>query len=213
MQQQRQGKKTAGGDGNGISPLPLSSSLLAEALRWEKLLVEKATASGAELILLFNTKNEIKEEKFPSGLRFTSHLEQQVRQFLDPAGALATHTTTLADPAATLPLAEFLEQETQKVGALHTVPCLPADYLNEDAVVFLNIPMDAETPSMRLLRPQALVQEEAIRNYATTIAYRMNLNAARSADPAVAEKERQRFLKALKPVLEHQGPAIIITDS
>ena len=25
-------------------------------------------------------------------------------------------------------------------------------------MVFLNIPMDAETPSMRLLRPQALVQ-------------------------------------------------------
>jgi hypothetical protein len=24
----------------------------------------------------------------------------------------------------------------------------------EDALVFLNIPMDAETPSMRLLRPQ-----------------------------------------------------------
>jgi hypothetical protein len=25
-------------------------------------------------------------------------------------------------------------------------------------MIFLNIPMDAETPSMRLLRPQALVQ-------------------------------------------------------
>jgi hypothetical protein len=32
--------------------------------------------------------------------------------------------------------------------------------------------MDAETPSMRLLRPQALVQEEAIRYWATTTAYR-----------------------------------------
>lgn len=38
--------------------------------------------------------------------------------------------------------------------------------------MFLNIPMDAETPSMRLLRPQALVQEEAIRYWATTTAYR-----------------------------------------
>ena len=66
---------------------------------------------------------------------------------------------------------------------------------------------------MRLLRPQALVQEEAIRRFATTIAYRMNLNAARSDDPEVSERERQRFLRALKPVLEHDGPAIIVTDS
>jgi hypothetical protein len=41
--------------------------------------------------------------------------------------------------------------------------------------VFLNIPMDAETPSMRLLRPQALVQEEAIRYWATTTAYRCGI--------------------------------------
>jgi hypothetical protein len=37
--------------------------------------------------------------------------------------------------------------------------------LGPDSVVFLNIPMDAETPSGRLLRPQALVQEELLRQY------------------------------------------------
>ena len=168
------------------------------------MLVDKASATGAVPILLFNKTNNGEE---------LSLLQEQVRHVLDPGGLLTTHTATLADPAATLPLAEFLENETKKAGALHTVPCLPEDYLNEDALVFLNIPMDAETPTMRLLRPQALVQEEAIRNFATTIAYRMNLDAARSADPKIAEKERQRFLKALKPVVDHQGPAIIITDS
>ena len=115
--------------------------------------------------------------------------------------------------------------------------CLPLPA--EDSLVFLNIPMDAETPSLRLLRPQvraagregravaehsrardkgstlepwalcsnrrclapshrafvpspertflvplpnatqALVQEEAIRHYAATLAYRMNLAHAR----------------------------------
>ena len=35
---------------------------------------------------------------------------------------------------------------------------LPPSVLSQDAMVFLNIPMDAETPSLRLLRPQALVQ-------------------------------------------------------
>jgi biotin synthase-like enzyme/GTPase SAR1 family protein len=209
---------TTGSGGGGNETSPSSSSLLAKALKWEKMLVDKATASGAEPILVFNRNSEEREEEsstatMTAGLNLYINLEQQVRQLLDPENILATHTTTLSDPAATLPLSNFLENETKKAGALHTVPCLPADYLNEDAVVFLNIPMDAETPTMRLLRPQALVQEEAIRNFATTIAYRMNLNAARSADPAVVDKERQRFCKALKPVLEHQGPALIITDS
>jgi biotin synthase-like enzyme len=202
------------GSGNGIDAPSASSSFLADALKWEKMLVEKAAASGAEPILLFNKNEDTSPTTAASGVDVDfDALERQVRLFLDPGNTLATHTAALADPAATLPLSEFLENETKKAGALHTVPCLPSDYLTEDALVFLNIPMDAETPTMRLLRPQALVQEEAIRNFATTIAYRMDLNAARSADPAVSEKERQRFLKALKPVREHQGPAIIITDS
>lgn len=73
--------------------------------------------------------------------------------------------------------------------------------------------MDAETPSMRLLRPQALVQEEAIRYWATTTAYRMDLAAARGADAPAADAERRRFLRALAPLLEHAGPKLLVTDS
>lgn len=57
------------------------------------------------------------------------------------------------------------------------------------------------------------MQEEAIRHFATTVAYRMNLNMARSADPAEVAAERRRFMRALRPVLEHDGPKIIVTDS
>ena len=37
--------------------------------------------------------------------------------------------------------------------------------LDANAIVLLNIPMDGETPSGRLLRPQAMVQEELLRRY------------------------------------------------
>lgn len=57
------------------------------------------------------------------------------------------------------------------------------------------------------------MQEEAIRAWASTLAYRMNLAHARSSDPALVEAERQRFLRALQPVLAHPGPKIIVTDS
>lgn len=49
-------------------------------------------------------------------------------------------------------------------------PALPLKYLARDAAVLLVIPMDAETPGGRLLRPQALVQEEALRAYARVVA-------------------------------------------
>lgn len=37
--------------------------------------------------------------------------------------------------------------------------------------------------------------------------------AARSPDPALVERERGRFLRALQPVLAHRGPRIVVTDS
>lgn len=50
-------------------------------------------------------------------------------------------------------------------------------------------------PTVPPILSQALVQEEAIRHFATTLAYRMNLDDARSADPVRREAERRRFLK------------------
>ena len=80
--------------------------------------------------------------------------------------------------------------------------------------VFLVIPMDAETPSARLLRPQALVQEEAVRHWALTTAFRLDLGAARGAKGEAARSaERARFLRALRPALEHDGPKLLVTDS
>jgi len=80
-------------------------------------------------------------------------------------------------------------------------------HLTSKDIVFLNIPMDEETPSGRLLRPQALVQEKLIRRFVPTFAYRMDLKKARSAD----EGERGRFQRALK--LLGSSLQLLITDS
>lgn len=55
---------------------------------------------------------------------------------------------------------------------------------------------------------QALVQEEAIRHWATTTAYRMDLAAARSGDPNRIATERSRFDRAMAPFLAHKGPKV-----
>jgi hypothetical protein len=92
-------------------------------------------------------------------------------------------------------------------------PVLPLRFLARNAYVFLNIPMDAETPSGRLLRPQAQIQEQVLRHFGTTIAYRMDLSAARGKDISTMEAERSRFLLALQPLLSHNGPTLLVTDS
>jgi hypothetical protein len=79
--------------------------------------------------------------------------------------------------------------------------------------VFLNIPMDQQTPSMRLLRPQAMIQEALIRNYVSTIAYRMDLQLARFGSPTEKQKEKDRFLRTLDPLLSSGDLSLLITDS
>jgi hypothetical protein len=70
--------------------------------------------------------------------------------------------------------------------------------------------MDAETPAGRLLRPQALLQEECLRAFVPTVAYRMDLRKARSADASVREVERLRFVGMLRRL---PRGSLVVTDS
>jgi hypothetical protein len=79
--------------------------------------------------------------------------------------------------------------------------------------VVLNIPMDQQTPSMRLLRPQAMIQEALIRNYVSTVAYRMDLTLARFGSPTEVQKEKDRFLRMLDPLRTSGDLSLLITDS
>lgn len=42
---------------------------------------------------------------------------------------------------------------------------------------------------------------------------RMDLAAARSGDAAAVARERARFMRAIQPLLQHEGPKILVTDS
>ena len=73
--------------------------------------------------------------------------------------------------------------------------------------------MDQQTPSMRLLRPQAMIQEALIRNYVSTVAYRMDLQLARFGSPTEIQKEKDRFLRTIDPLLSAGDLSLLITDS
>lgn len=42
---------------------------------------------------------------------------------------------------------------------------------------------------------------------------RMDLGAARSGDAAAVARERSRFMRAIEPMLQHEGPKLLVTDS
>ena len=41
----------------------------------------------------------------------------------------------------------------------------------------------------------------------------MDLGAARCGDPTVVAREKARFNKAIEPLLKHDGPKLLVTDS
>lgn len=86
--------------------------------------------------------------------------------------------------------------------------------LKEKGLVLLNIPMDEETPELRLLRPQDMVVERLLRSYITPVLYRMNLKKARSSNPIEVEEEYQRFINIINTLKSSpEGLQLLVTDS
>ena len=146
---------------------------LLKALQWEQKLVRSAVEHEITTLLLFNTKGAVAQGADATPAAAAAGLERAVlavRTALDPAFQLpyltidlnsaGTSGTSAAPSGGDVSgvVSTFLQGGVKASRAREPVKSLPEAVLREDAMVFLNIPMDAETPSMRLLRPQALVQ-------------------------------------------------------
>ncbi|CEM24053.1 unnamed protein product [Vitrella brassicaformis CCMP3155] len=185
-----------------------------DALQWERYLIEMGEKRHKEVSIVFNIKEQ---EGATQGWTRRQIEDGVVRllEMLDPSSMHRVLCLDLGAPEASDRLVKFIQSSPAHGSMYHDdLPCVPESYLTADSVFFLNIPMDAETPAGRLLRPQAMVQESIIRHYGTTVAYRMDLAKARSSDPAEVQEEKSRFLKMLNMVLQQTaGPKLLITDS
>ena len=179
-----------------------------------------ARDAGATPLLLLNLKKRSKIGKVSTSaadtdaddastlsLRDAAHA---ARDALDPEHSVLSLELDLAasgdlgsQQAITNRLSEAIAAAVaSRGGPAVPPPALPLRYLARDAAVLLVIPMDAETPGGRLLRPQALVQEEALRAYARVVALRLDLCAARGEKGVEAkEAERERFDEALASMM------------
>ncbi|KAK8848120.1 hypothetical protein M9Y10_019176 [Tritrichomonas musculus] len=99
-----------------------------------------------------------------------------------------------------IPFIASLKKQTKPV------PLLPSKFTGPDKTIFLNIPLDIESPTGRLLRPQTMLIEYSLRRLSPATLYNMNLKAARSES---CQKELQRFQKCINS----NSPSLAVTDS
>ncbi len=96
-------------------------------------------------------------------------------------------------------------------GAAASAPLLPM--VHRHGAVLLHIPMDEETPSGRLLRPQEMAMESLLRVGVPVGLVRVDLGLARCGVPAVVAQQKQAFLRTLHALHASDGVQLVITDS
>ena len=187
----------------------------SDPFSWERQLLAAARDAGATPLLLLNMKSKRSTAAADNAaaadalplllLRDAAHA---ARDALDPEHSiLALEIDLAANSSGELGSQQAVSNRLSQAiaaavasrgGPAAPPPALPAKYRSRDAAVLLVIPMDAETPGGRLLRPQALVQEELLRAYARVVAVRLDLGAARGEKGGEAQRaERERFDEAL----------------
>ena len=172
--------------------------------------VQRYAQQGKSVALLMEDLEQQVIQQLPAGMTLPPTLAVDLQQ---PAQRdrvihfLETHAVPRPDRSVQL-LPDALAVDAHNHGTTSSSSsCSP------NVVVFLNIPMDQQTPAPRLLRPQAMTQEALLRHYVSTYCYRMDLTRGRSDDPVVVQTEKDRFLRALDPLLTTGDLALLITDS
>jgi small GTP-binding protein len=174
----------------------------AENLAVEKELIEKTRELDKQLLVIYNIFQDADKNK-------TASVEKKISQLrFYPKITLRAN-----DPAYRAALLDFiLKHYLPKNAKLELLP-----FVQKDEYYALIIPMDAETPPGRYLRPQAMVEEYITRQWAYPVSFRLDLNAARADCKPVKERntraarEKKRFEDFLNNF--RKKPRALITDS
>jgi small GTP-binding protein len=86
-------------------------------------------------------------------------------------------------------------------------------FVGGQAPVLLHIPLDEESPSQRLLRPQEMAMEYLLRLRVPVGMARADLKLARSGNPVLAGRERDKFLRFFEKLGGADDVQLVLTDS
>jgi len=184
-----------------------------QALRSEQLAVEDSVATmarklGRPMCVVFNRHADDEARLADTGVTM-----EQARRFClsvlpDQAGTPILDLD-LGDSSRSGEFAAFLAAAAGQTA--DETPLLPM--VTRHGVVVLHIPMDEETPSGRLLRPQEMAMEALLRAGVPVGMYRVDLGLARSGNPVLVDQQKRGFLDFLGSFESSGGVQLVVTDS
>jgi len=163
----------------------------------EKKLIRKIKREKKQILVVINLfeKEKIDEREFL----------QREKEFDLPVIALNIQNTNEYRK-----LIDFIKKNYRKES--RNIDLLPS--VKSQGFVLLIIPMDEETPTLRLLRPQDMALERILRKFALPVMFRLDLSKARSDDSSLVASEKKRYTDLLKMLKNSpEGLQLIITDS
>lgn len=184
-----------------------------QALESEELAVEDSVVAlahrlGKPLCVVFNRHHDDQARLVPTGATI-----EQARRFclsvLPDKAATPVLDVDLSDREQSRGFATFLADAAGRTA--DQTPLLPM--VTRHGVVVLHIPMDEETPSGRLLRPQEMAMEALLRAGVPVGMYRVDLGLARSGNEALVAQQKRGFLDFLGSFDASGGVQLVITDS
>ena len=183
-------------------------ALLSAELSVEDSVATLARKLGRRLCVVFNRRQDDEARLAGSGATI-----DQARRFcfsaLPDQADMPVLDLDLSDPARSNELSGFLAEAAGRTA--DETPLLPM--VHRHGAVVLHIPMDEETPSGRLLRPQEMAMEALLRAGVPVGLYRVDLGLARCGNEAVVAQQKRGFLDFLSSFERCGGVQLVITDS
>jgi [FeFe] hydrogenase H-cluster maturation GTPase HydF len=174
----------------------------------EDAIVTTAHHHDRRLCVVLNRRADGAEQLRASGATWSEARRFALSVLPDRAGTPVLELD-LADRERSGELVAFL---ASAVGpAADATPLLPM--VHRHGAVVLHIPLDEESPSGRLLRPQEMAMEALLRAGVPVGLYRVDLSLARCSNPAVVERQRRNFVDFLASFERCGGVQLVLTDS
>ncbi|PIE52171.1 hypothetical protein CSA37_07945 [Candidatus Fermentibacteria bacterium] len=184
-------------------------AFLSGQLEVEELVASMAARKGRKLALIFNMKSEC-ENSLPASGATLAEAKEFCRTVLPDRKNTPEISANLSVKKDYVNIVEFIASSRPE--EMEPVPLLP--FLNPRNPVLMHIPLDAESPTGRLLRPQEMAMEYLLRMMVPVGLYRTDLALARSNSKMLEKRERERFLEFLTAMDDSEsGVQLVITDS
>lgn len=184
-------------------------AFLSMQLVVEQLVSSMSAVKNKKLIIIFNIHSDA-QILLKNSAATLHEAKEFCRTILPDRINTAFLSLDLSAKNEYLQIVDFIKEK--KPESKPAIPLLP--FLKSDNPVLMHIPLDEESPTGRLLRPQEMTMEFLLRMMVPIGLYRTDLTLARSASTALSGRERQKFTKFLTSLQNADSEIqLVITDS